>query len=137
MGGTESHRGFSINQAGPRDPLTGFPIGGNALFFNTLEFRVPLAENRLSFVFFHDAGNVFSTIGKMRLLKVTQSSPSDFDYTAHALGAGIRYRTPVGPIRFDIAYNLNPTRFQVGIAPQQEVRELSRFQFFVSIGQSF
>ena len=141
MGGSESHRGFSINQAGPRDPLTGYPVGGNALFFNSLELRVPLAERRLGFAFFHDAGNVFSTIRKMRLLKFSQSSPTDFDYAVHAVGCGVRYKTPVGPLRFDVGYNLNPPRFQV--ATQQngvnvvEVRRLSQFQFFLSVGQSF
>ncbi len=141
MGGSESHRGFSINQAGPRDPVTGFPIGGNALFFNSFELRLPVAEKRLGFALFHDAGNVYSTIRKMRLLKVTQNSPTDFDYTVHAVGFGVRYKTPVGPVRFDVGYDLNPPRFQVqpgpGGPPVLEVRRLSRFQFFLSIGQSF
>jgi outer membrane protein assembly complex protein YaeT len=141
MGGSESHRGFSINQAGPRDPTTGFPVGGNALFFNSLELRVPLAERRLAFALFHDAGNVYSTIRKMRLLKFDQSSPTDFDYTVHAVGMGVRYKTPVGPLRFDVGCNLNPPRFQV-VSQQNniesaEVRRLSPFQFFLSIGQSF
>jgi outer membrane protein assembly complex protein YaeT len=137
MGGSESHRGFSINQAGPRDPVTGFPIGGNALFFNSLELRMPLAEKRLGFVLFHDAGNVFSSIRTMRLLKVSRSSPTDFNYASHAAGLGVRYRTPVGPVRFDVGYNLNPPRFQVEAAGGMEVRRLSQFQFFLSIGQSF
>jgi outer membrane protein assembly factor BamA len=142
MGGSESHRGFSINQAGPRDPNTGFPLGGNALLFNSFELRVPLAERRLGFVLFHDAGNVYSTVRKMRLLKVTQSSPTDLDYTVHAVGTGIRYKTPVGPLRFDVGYNLNPPRFRVvnqlaGGVQSVEVRRLSHFQFFISVGQSF
>ncbi len=143
MGGSESHRGFSINQAGPRDPLTGFPIGGNGLFFNSLELRLPAGEKRLGFVLFHDAGNVYSTIRRMRLLKVTQGSPTQFDYTVHATGLGARYNTPLGPVRFDVAYDLNPPRFQVqvqhsqNLPPTLEVRRLPRFQFFLSIGQSF
>jgi outer membrane protein insertion porin family len=141
MGGSESNRGFSINQAGPRDPRTGFPLGGNALFLNSLELRVPIAERRLGFVFFHDAGNVYSTVRKMRLLKFTQNSPTDLDYTVHAVGTGIRYKTPVGPLRFDVGYNLNPPRFQVITQTNgvnvTEVQRLSRFQFFISVGQSF
>jgi outer membrane protein assembly factor BamA len=137
MGGSESHRGFSINQAGPRDPSTGFPIGGNALFFNSLELRMPFADNRYGFVLFHDAGNVFSTIRKMRLLKFTQSSPTDFDFASHAVGSGFRYKTPIGPVRFDVGYNPNPPRFQATQGEKMEVRRLSHLQFFFSIGQSF
>jgi outer membrane protein assembly complex protein YaeT len=141
MGGSESHRGFSINQAGPRDLGTGFPIGGNALFFNSLELRTHALKGRIGFALFHDAGNVYSTIRKMRLLKFTQRSPTDFDYTVHAVGFGVRYKTPVGPLRFDLGYNLNPPRFQVIHTEipgsPVEVRQLSRFQFFLSIGQSF
>ena len=141
MGGSESHRGFSINQAGPRDPDTGYPLGGNALFLNSLELRLFLAQRRLGFAFFEDAGNVYSTVRRMRLLKVTQSSPTDFDYTSHAVGTGLRYKTPVGPLRFDVGYNLNPPQFQV-VTTQNgvenvEIQRLPHVQFFFSIGQSF
>jgi outer membrane protein assembly factor BamA len=137
MGGSDSHRGFSINQAGPRDPETGYPIGGNALFFNSLELRVPMPERGLGFVLFNDSGNVFTTIRHMRLLKFSQSSPTDSDYDSDAVGVGIRYKTPVGPIRFDVGYNLNPPRYQVAANPGVEVQRLSHYQFFLSIGQSF
>jgi outer membrane translocation and assembly module TamA len=133
MGGGESHRGFSVNQAGPRDPQTGYPIGGNALFFNSFELRVPLAQRRLGFVVFNDSGNVFTTIRHMRLLKFSQSSPTDTDYDSVAFGLGLRYKTPVGPIRIDLGYNLNPTRYPVGA----EVQQLPRFNYFLSVGQSF
>ena len=64
-GGATSHRGFAINAAGPRDPQTGYPIGGAAVAVNTLELRtpypnLPLVGNNLGFVFFHDMGNIFS-----------------------------------------------------------------------------
>ncbi len=142
LGGSESHRGFSINQAGPRDPETGFPVGGNALFLNSLELRTRFAEGRLGFVLFHDTGNVFSTIRRMRLLKFTQNSPTDLDYSSHVAGLGVRYRTPVGPVRLDVGYSFNPPRYQVidrtvNPAGVMEVRRLSHFQFFLSIGQSF
>ena len=137
MGGSDSHRGFSINQAGPRDPETGYPIGGNALFLNSFELRVPLANNRLGVVVFHDMGNVYSTIRKMRLFKISQSSPADFDYTVHAVGVGLLYNTPVGPLRFDVGYSLNPPRYQVAAPGGVEVRQLSHVQYFLSIGQSF
>ncbi len=144
MGGSQSMRGFSINQAGPRDPVTGYPIGGNALFLNSVELRTFFAQRRLGAVLFEDAGNVYSSIRTMRLLKVTQSplgSTADFDYTSHAVGLGLRYKTPVGPLSFDVGYNLNPPRFDVvstvnGVTTTQ-VQRLTNFQFFLSFGQSF
>ena len=144
MGGVDSHRGFSLNEAGPRDPLTGFPIGGRALFLNQVELRFAVEPNRLGLVLFEDAGNVYSSFGSMRLLKVTQDSPTDFDYIVHATGLGVRYQTPVGPLRFDVGYALNPPRFEqctisatVCPAGNVEVLRLPNFQFFLSVGQSF
>ncbi len=137
MGGSDSHRGFSINQAGPRDPQTGFPIGGNALFLNSLELRFSFAQDRLGVVLFHDMGNVYSSIRRMRLFKVSQNSPTDFDYTVHAVGVGFLYKTPVGPLRFDVGYALNPTQYQVAGQNGLEVLRLPRLQYFLSIGQSF
>ncbi len=141
MGGSESHRGFSVNQAGPRDPVQGYPIGGNALFLNTFELRIPFAENRLGVVLFHDMGNVYTSVRRMKLFKVSQNSPTDFDYTVHAVGIGFRYKTPVGPLRVDFGYALNPTEFQVQSQVNGKtvtgVQQLSRFQYFIGIGQTF
>ena len=136
-GGSDSHRGFAVNQAGPRDHTTGYPIGGNALFFNTVELRLRMAQQRLGLVLFDDAGNAFTTIRHMRLLKFNQNSPTDLDYDSDAVGVGLRYKTPVGPLSFDVGYNLNPPRYQVTTATGVEVQQLARFQFFLSVGQSF
>lgn len=140
MGGANSDRAFSINQAGPRDPETGYPIGGNALFLNSLELRFSFAQNRLGFVIFHDMGNVYTSIRDMKIFKYTQNSPTDFNYTVQALGVGFLYKTPVGPLSFQVAYALNPTKFQVANSSAPggvEVRQLSHVQYFLSIGQSF
>lgn len=64
-GGATSLRGFSLNGAGPRDPLTGYPIGGAGALINSLELRLPpptlpWVGNAMSFVLFHDMGNVFA-----------------------------------------------------------------------------
>jgi outer membrane protein assembly factor BamA len=149
-GGSNSHRGFAINQAGPRDFQTGFPIGGNALFVNNLELRtppisLPFVEDKLSAVFFHDAGNVFTSVSEMaqNFFKQTQQQQSacrqlqtcNFDYMSHAVGAGLRYATPIGPVRVDIGYNLNPPIFARG--NQGTTDRLKRLNFFFSIGQTF
>ena len=80
-GGGNSLRGFSINQAGPRDQETGYPIGGQGLFVNNLEVRTPPVElpyvgDNLSLVFFHDMGNVFATASQIAsgMLRLHQPS---------------------------------------------------------------
>ena len=145
MGGPDSHRAFALNEAGPRDPISGYPIGGLAEFLNQTELRFPLQRNHLGLVIFEDAGNVFSTIGRLRLLKFTQSSPTDFDYDVQSAGIGVRYQTPVGPLRFDVGYSPNIPQYEVcanpnvSVCPPNEVEvfRLPRFQFFLSVGQSF
>jgi outer membrane protein assembly complex protein YaeT len=152
-GGATSNRGFPDYQAGPRDPNTGFPLGGTALFFNQTELRFPLIGDNIGGVLFHDMGNAFSTLRNMSF-RVTQENDQDFDYTVHATGFGLRYKTPIGPVRIDLAYSINPPRFfgfqgsetdlvNAGVNPcagtpskcvQQSV---SHFQFFFSIGQTF
>ena len=144
-GGTVSMRGFPNNQAGPRDLLTGFPLGGNALLFSNTELRFPLLGPNIGGVLFWDAGNVYSTLGNISF-RFHQHNRQDFDYMVHAVGFGIRYRTPLGPIRVDLAYSINPPRF-VGLngTPQQVLlgtapavpQSVSHFQFFFSIGQAF
>jgi outer membrane protein insertion porin family len=173
-GGGNAHRGFGLNQAGPRDPVTGFPIGGSALFLNILELRtppvtLPFVQDNLSFAIFHDAGNVFITGHDMlhNLLRWSQKRPSlcmdaatadqcDYGYISHAVGVGVRYRTPIGPVRFDFGYNLNPPAFPSCQAtasasnpnpsphcagqpdtPYFVPQHLGHFNVFFSIGQTF
>ena len=148
-GGGSTHRGFPENQAGARDLLTGFPLGGSALFFNSTELRFPLLGANISGVLFEDAGNIFSSIGKMSF-RTVQHNPSDFNYMVHAAGFGVRYRTPVGPFRVDMAYSINPPRYNgfpgsytqlvqcsADKSCQASPQQISHFQFFFSIGQAF
>ena len=160
-GGSNSHRGFALNQAGPRDPETGFPLGGNGLFLNNLEIRTPpialpyIGEN-LSAVLFHDAGNVFASAGDTfhsldqwsqphpetcvpHETQVTASTPTcDFNYISQAVGLGVRYRTPIGPVRVDVGYNLNPPLFPFRDDPNgPRVDRTSHINVYFSIGQTF
>ncbi|HTA42438.1 MAG TPA: POTRA domain-containing protein [Bryobacteraceae bacterium] len=148
-GGGNTQRGFPENQAGPRDLLTGFPLGGSAMFFNNTELRFPLYGSNINGVLFEDAGNVFPNISSITF-RVDQRNPQDFDYMVHAVGFGIRYRTPIGPIRLDLADSLNPPKFngfpgnysqlvQCSAANtcQASLQQISHFQFFFSIGQAF
>jgi outer membrane protein insertion porin family len=181
-GGATSLRGFSINAAGPRDPDTGFPIGGAGALVNSTELRLPPPTlpyfgNTVSMVLFHDMGNVFTNASDAwaSILRVSQPNrdtckvltPPDpktgqlddptgpststgkqgacsFNYFSHAPGLGLRYHTPVGPIRLDFSYNLNPPIFPINVNysqtnpyANQHVGEASHFNFFFSLGQTF
>jgi outer membrane protein assembly complex protein YaeT len=165
-GGPDTLRAFAFDQAGPRDtgaPLvpggpssapTGLPLGGNALVYNNVELRFPLIGSNIGGVLFHDMGNVFSSLGNMSL-GFHQPNQKDFDYTVQAVGFGIRYKTPVGPIRLDLAYALNPPSFVGFKGTEQQLLQcnpgqtytsgpcvgvpqtLTHLQFFFSIGQTF
>ena len=167
-GGADSLRAFAYNEAGPRDTgmalvpggptsaPTGFPLGGNALFINNIELRFPLIGNNIQGVLFHDMGNVYSSLSDMSF-RFHQKNLQDFNYAVHAVGFGIRYKTPIGPIRGDLAYSINPPSF-VGFngTPVQLLQcnpnlpastlpsfcqpvqqSTGHFQFFFSIGQTF
>jgi outer membrane protein assembly factor BamA len=183
-GGPTSHRGFGINAAGPRDPETGFPIGGAGALVNSTEMRLPppmlpFFGDTLSFVMFHDMGNVFTNAGDawesaLRLHQpdrdackvltppggtpdkptppvptgpTTSTGPQgqcSFNYFSHAAGLGLRYHTPVGPIRLDFSYNLNPPIYPINVSysqsniyQNQHVGEAPHFNFFFSLGQTF
>jgi outer membrane protein insertion porin family len=155
-GGANSNRGFPDFQAGPRDTETGFPLGGTALFFNQTELRFPLIGDNVGGVLFHDAGNVYSSLDNFSF-RVHQKNLQDFDYMVHAAGFGLRYRTPIGPVRLDLAYSINPPNFfgfkgsqqdlvnagvnpcspPPGVASKCVEQNVSHFQFFFSIGQTF
>jgi outer membrane protein assembly factor BamA len=103
-------------------------------------------------------GNVFTNAHDMfhNLLQWNQRDPElclhqatanqcDYNYISHAIGVGVRYKTPVGPVRFDFGYNLNPPAF-----PGQTTNTVngktvtvfdpehaSHFNVYFSIGQTF
>ena len=154
-GGASSQRAFPDNQAGPRDVgsngsgATGFPLGGSAMLFHSTELRFPLVGDNVGGVVFHDMGNVYSDIRNVSF-RFRQNSVNDFDYMVHAVGFGIRYKTPVGPIRIDLAFSPNPPKFNGFSGTLQDLincstarscqtvpRSISHFQFHFSLGQTF
>ncbi len=149
-GGSNSLRAFPDNQAGPRDAgpghlVTGFPLGGNALFINNLELRFPLFGENIGGVIFHDLGNVYTDIQGFSL-RFRQNGLSDFNYAVQGFGFGIRYRTPIGPIRLDLSLSPDAPRFFgfKGTEDQliegtgiQTVQKINGFQFHFSLGQAF
>ena len=129
-GGETTLRGFPINGAGPQrvvpactnpsEPSTCVnlvvPVGGRQLFIVNSELRFPLhIKKGLGATVFYDGGNVYGPIGISHLGQ---------NYT-NTVGVGLRYTTPVGPIRFDIGRNLNP------------VTGVKATQFYITLGQAF
>jgi outer membrane protein assembly factor BamA len=159
-GGGTTLRGFGLNQAGPRDPVTGFPVGGlGMLIFNQqLQFpmRLPLIGSRASGAFFYDAGNVFRTFSSISL-RLAPPQPTldpaqptvcltnctnELNYFSHTVGFELRYHTPVGPVSIDMAYQLNPANFVVPVNSAVSngpvtISRLPAFQFFVNLGSTF
>jgi outer membrane protein insertion porin family len=129
-GGGTSLRGFPIDEAGPQrlvpfcNVLQGksgcvnvtVPVGGKQLFIFNSEARFPLGITKLlGGVVFYDGGNVYSAINFNNFIN---------NY-GNAVGVGLRYSTPIGPVRVDFGRNLNPVP---GINPTQ---------YYITIGQAF
>ncbi len=134
-GGGSTLRGFPLNGAGPQktipacgnpgDTLTcsfiTVPVGGNELFILNSELRVPVnydlpvVGKNLGVVAFYDGGNVYPRVGFSQFGALYSNT----------VGFGLRYKTPVGPVRIDIGHNLNP---QPGIKSTQ---------IFITLGQAF
>ncbi|MCI0418590.1 MAG: outer membrane protein assembly factor BamA [Acidobacteria bacterium] len=95
-GGSTTLRGFDLDLAGPLDPETNKPLGGNALVTANAELRIPVTGN-FALAPFYDTGNVFARLKDIHL--------SNFSNT---LGLGMRYKTPFGPLRVDVGFNLSP-----------------------------
>jgi outer membrane protein insertion porin family len=128
-GGGNSLRGFPLDSAGPQRQVQvcssgsstdcsyiQVPSGGNELLILNTEARIPLPIKKgLGLVVFYDGGNVFPTVGFHDFTSL---------YTNN-VGLGLRYATPVGPVRIDLGHNVNP------------VPGIKSTQYFVSIGQAF
>ncbi|HDY72397.1 MAG TPA: outer membrane protein assembly factor BamA [Nitrospirae bacterium] len=93
LGGRNSVRGFPQDELGPKG-TDGTPTGGNAFLLTNIELRTSLGKG-IGLVFFFDSGNVWRTIDDIDL---------SMRYTA---GLGLRYSTPIGPIRIDYGYKLD------------------------------
>jgi outer membrane protein assembly complex protein YaeT len=109
-------RGFAFDQLGVRGETidqNGFAIGGNGLVIFNAELRAPVAGG-LGAVGFVDTGNVFARVAD---IDVTQMRT--------AVGGGIRYKSPLGPLRVDIGFKVHPLPGE------------GRAAWFVSFGQAF
>ena len=95
LGGINSIRSFGSGQVSPTDPKTGDRIGGNKMVLFNAEFLFPLIkEQGVRGVLFFDAGNAYDNGNSIDL--------SDLKY---AIGFGIRWHSPMGPLRLEWGYN--------------------------------
>jgi outer membrane protein insertion porin family len=115
-GGSSSYRGAEFDELGPKDPVSSKPIGGKALLLFNFELTFPVVSTLKDLYgsIFYDKGNVFSARKQLSLGGLQD-----------ALGLGLRYRTPLGPVRLEIAWNLD--------APSGEKNVLG----FITIGNVF
>ena len=118
-GGDTTIRGFALDTVGAPNTISpsGFPRGGNALLLMNGELRVPMWGD-FGTALFMDGGNVFDRVTEMDLGELRGS-----------VGFGLRYKSPIGPIRFDIGFKLD--RREVGGTLE------SRRAFHFSIGEAF
>lgn len=127
-GGGNSLRGFPLDGAGPQRPVSisgngcttdctiQVPSGGNELLIINSEARIPLPFKKgLGMVAFYDGGNVFPSVGFHDFTSLYSNN----------VGLGLRYATPVGPVRIDLGRNLDP------------IQGVKATQYFISIGQAF
>lgn len=107
-GGANTLRGFGLDQASPKDP-SGNPVGGNVLALLNLELRFPLF-GKLGGVLFSDNGSVYRRLQVIELLN-----------WRYNLGFGLRYDTPLGPLRVDWGFKIDirpgepPSRVHVSL----------------------
>ena len=127
-GGDTTVRGFALDRLGVPDGLPGgtindegFPQGGNAMIILNAELRVPVTRD-LGVVGFIDAGNVYDLVNAVSLGQIRAG-----------VGFGVRYRSPIGPIRVDLGFKLDRQEFGSGDTRQKE--RLTALH--ISIGQAF
>jgi outer membrane protein insertion porin family len=104
LGGIDSIRGFKYAEISPRDPVTLDRIGGNKFFQVNAEYRFPfplLNKYGILGLAFFDCGNVYSS-NKNALVPNVRTS----------VGGGIRWFSPMGPLRVEWGYNLNKKSYE-------------------------
>jgi outer membrane protein insertion porin family len=99
LGGPNTIRSFKSREISPEDS-SGTLIGGNVQVLGNLEYSVPLPFGIRAAVFF-DAGNVYGPDQSVH-------TPVDLTNLKYAVGPGLRWNSPFGPIRVDYGVNPNP-----------------------------
>ena len=119
-GGDTTVRGFSLDRLGTDATISpsGFPVGGNGLIVLNAELRTDVIGG-IGAVGFLDAGNVFP-----------RATDLDFSRLRVAAGVGLRYQSPVGPVRIDLGFKLDQRELAPGRLERRNV-------LHISLGQAF
>jgi outer membrane protein insertion porin family len=135
-GGTNSVRGWSRQQLGPKRPsfndgeFDGYvPTGGQTMFTFNIELRQQLnfLFNGFGMGIFLDGGQIWREIDRV------DERPIQF-----GTGGGLRYQSPIGPVRIDVGYKINPTEDDLGIFGEMgSSNGWDRIGIHFSIGQAF
>lgn len=135
-GGTNSVRGWQRRMLGPKRPFfddgefQGYlPAGGDAMATFNVEFRqqMDFLLNNLGMAVFLDGGQIWE-----------QPSDARLDDLKFGVGGGIRYSSPVGPIRLDLGYKINPSDEDLNIYNGTDYGSpRNRWGIHFSIGQAF
>jgi outer membrane protein assembly complex protein YaeT len=112
LGGSTTVRGYDLERLGPTG-IDGTPTGGDVFVLSNLEWRIPLYKD-FGLALFADVGNVYSAIDRFTPGQIKGST-----------GLGLRYSTPIGPVRLDYGRKLAP----------EDNEASGRFHF--SVGHAF
>jgi outer membrane translocation and assembly module TamA len=118
-GGDSTIRGYALDSVGAPETISanGFPTGGNAVLLLNGELRFPVWRD-FGAVVFVDGGNVFRRVTEF-----------DIGELRGSVGFGVRYRSPVGPIRIDLGFKMDRRENRGTLEP--------RTALHFSLGQSF
>ncbi|NRA31194.1 MAG: BamA/TamA family outer membrane protein [Parvularculaceae bacterium] len=127
-GGGGSIRGYAFQEASPIDPTTADILGGASLVELNLELRQHVTD-AIELAVFTDAGGAF------------EANTPDFEQVLVGAGVGIRYHTPLGPVRLDVAIPLEK-RTVVASQVNDEGAPINTFDdeafhFYIALGQPF
>lgn len=152
-GGTQSVRGWLTDDLGPKrirtNPDGSFdrfvPTGGKATFAFSVELRrrLDIILRGLGFAAFIDGGQVWRSATDIDLLNSFNLAPRVIPGNAvnelqYGVGGGLSYNSPIGPIRLDIAYKINPTEADLAILNgQQFASPIRRWGIHFSVGHPF
>lgn len=96
LGGINSIRGFETRSVGPKDATTEDVIGGSTMMVANFEYLFPLfSQQSLRGLVFFDAGNAYD-------------QGIDFGDIRTGAGVGVRWYSPLGPLRLELGFNLDP-----------------------------
>lgn len=119
-GGDTSVRGYALDRLGTPATIdrNGFPVGGNAVIVLNGELRIPVWKD-VGVVGFVDAGNVWSRVGDFAVGDIRPTT-----------GFGLRYKSPIGPLRVDLGFKLARQT-----QPDGSLERLTALH--ISLGQAF